>query len=157
MRNEDPDNVPIASSSTRLRTTPDPFLVVCRCFSLITAVTAILCIAVNILSAVRSFKNEADVYISYILFSTCICILVYMRICMLSICLRMSIEHVLMIVMWWRMLCRYSTGYFGVMLWLLHFSWFLRKQNGDLSSDFGRFSFFVLSCEILKTNIIIYI
>ncbi|XP_021903813.1 uncharacterized protein LOC110819038 [Carica papaya] len=62
MRNEDPDNVPIASSSTRLRTTPDPFLVVCRCFSLITAVTAILCIAVNILSAVRSFKNEADIF-----------------------------------------------------------------------------------------------
>ncbi|PPD75257.1 hypothetical protein GOBAR_DD27813 [Gossypium barbadense] len=54
--------LPRASSSTRLRSRPDPFLVVCRCFSVITSLTAILCIAVNVLSAVRSFKNGADVF-----------------------------------------------------------------------------------------------
>ncbi|KAM7250567.1 hypothetical protein ACFE04_022450 [Oxalis oulophora] len=45
----------------RLRNT-DPFLVVCRCFSFVTSITAILCIAVNILSAIRSFKNGSDVF-----------------------------------------------------------------------------------------------
>ncbi|KAJ8764762.1 hypothetical protein K2173_009162 [Erythroxylum novogranatense] len=49
-------------SSTRLRTRADPLLVVCRCFSLVTALTALLCVAVNILSAVRSFKNGSDVF-----------------------------------------------------------------------------------------------
>ncbi|OMO85261.1 Vacuole [Corchorus capsularis] len=53
---------PRASSTGRVRSRPDPFLVVCRCFSLITALTAILCIAVNVLSAVRSFKNGSDVF-----------------------------------------------------------------------------------------------
>lgn len=38
-----------------------PFLIVCRCFSVITAASAALCIAVNVLSAVRSFKNGSDV------------------------------------------------------------------------------------------------
>jgi hypothetical protein len=38
------------------------FLVVCRCFRFITSLTAILCIAVNILSAIRSFENGADVF-----------------------------------------------------------------------------------------------
>ncbi|XVE49472.1 hypothetical protein DITRI_Ditri01bG0085000 [Diplodiscus trichospermus] len=65
-RNGDPENsegvLPRASSSARLRARPDPFLVVCRCFSLITSLTAILCIAVNVLSAVRSFKNGSDVF-----------------------------------------------------------------------------------------------
>ncbi|KAG8473486.1 hypothetical protein CXB51_035682 [Gossypium anomalum] len=67
-RNGDPQGdggepvLPRASSSTRLRSRPDPFLVVCRCFSVITSLTAILCIAVNVLSAVRSFKNGADVF-----------------------------------------------------------------------------------------------
>lgn len=49
------------NSSTRLRTGPDPFLVVCKCFSILTSLTAILCIAVNVLSAVRSFKDGSDV------------------------------------------------------------------------------------------------
>ncbi|MQL90590.1 hypothetical protein Taro_023186 [Colocasia esculenta] len=42
---------------------PDPVLVVCRCFSLVTAATALLCVAVNALSAVRSFKDGNDVSI----------------------------------------------------------------------------------------------
>ncbi|KAF3435093.1 hypothetical protein FNV43_RR22180 [Rhamnella rubrinervis] len=50
------------NSSTRLRGRPDPFLVVCKCFSILTSLTAILCIAVNVLSAVRSFKNESDIF-----------------------------------------------------------------------------------------------
>ncbi|KAK9666624.1 hypothetical protein RND81_14G198900 [Saponaria officinalis] len=45
-----------------LRRRHDPLLIVCRCFSLITAISAILCIAVNVLSAVRSFKNGSDVF-----------------------------------------------------------------------------------------------
>ncbi|XP_039173522.1 uncharacterized protein LOC120295959 [Eucalyptus grandis] len=44
------------------RARPDPFLVVCRCFSVVTAICAILCIAVNVLSAVRSFENGYDVF-----------------------------------------------------------------------------------------------
>nr|XP_048336105.1 uncharacterized protein LOC107427886 [Ziziphus jujuba var. spinosa] len=51
-----------SGGSTRLRTRPDPFLVVCKCFSVITSLTAILCIAVNILSAIRSFKDGSDVF-----------------------------------------------------------------------------------------------
>ncbi|KAF5731915.1 hypothetical protein HS088_TW18G00601 [Tripterygium wilfordii] len=51
-----------ASSRTRIRAVPDPFLVVCRCFSVITSVTAILCIAVNVLSAIRSFKDGSDIF-----------------------------------------------------------------------------------------------
>lgn len=48
-------------SPTRVRPGPDPFLVTCRLFSFITALAAILCIAVNVYSAVRSFKNGYDV------------------------------------------------------------------------------------------------
>jgi len=40
----------------------DPFLVVCRCFSVVTIVSALLCVAVNVLSAVESFKNGEDVF-----------------------------------------------------------------------------------------------
>ncbi|XP_028086254.1 uncharacterized protein LOC114287176 [Camellia sinensis] len=51
-----------ATAAVGVRARADPFLVVCRCFSFITAVAAILCIAVNILSAVRSFKNGSDIF-----------------------------------------------------------------------------------------------
>ncbi|KAF7126356.1 hypothetical protein RHSIM_Rhsim11G0142300 [Rhododendron simsii] len=40
----------------------DAFLVVCRCFSVVTAVATVLCIAVNVLYAVRSFMNESDIF-----------------------------------------------------------------------------------------------
>ncbi|KAK1274893.1 hypothetical protein QJS04_geneDACA005691 [Acorus gramineus] len=46
----------------RIRSRPDPFLVVCRCFSVVTAAAALLCVAVNVLSAVRSFKGGFDVF-----------------------------------------------------------------------------------------------
>ncbi|KAE9446989.1 hypothetical protein C3L33_21111, partial [Rhododendron williamsianum] len=39
----------------------DAFIIVCRCFSVVTAVAALLCIAVNVLYAVRSFMNLSDV------------------------------------------------------------------------------------------------
>ncbi|KAI9079280.1 hypothetical protein K1719_038765 [Acacia pycnantha] len=61
-RNGEEESEPRASSSTRVRARPDPFLVACKCFSLLTCLAAILCIAVNILSAVRSFKNGSDVF-----------------------------------------------------------------------------------------------
>ncbi|KAL6209455.1 hypothetical protein ACLB2K_020397 [Fragaria x ananassa] len=51
-----------SGSGTRLRVRPDPFLVVCRCFSVVTALTAILCIVVNVLSAIRSFKDGSDIF-----------------------------------------------------------------------------------------------
>ncbi|KAH9697290.1 hypothetical protein KPL71_023551 [Citrus sinensis] len=50
-----------ASSGGRLRNRADPLLVVCRCFSVLTSLTALLCLAVNVLSAIRSFKNGSDV------------------------------------------------------------------------------------------------
>ncbi|KAG9157624.1 hypothetical protein Leryth_014142 [Lithospermum erythrorhizon] len=49
-------------TTTRVRARPDPFLVVCRCFSFVTAMAAILCIFVNVLSAIRSFRNGSDVF-----------------------------------------------------------------------------------------------
>ncbi|KAG5526098.1 hypothetical protein RHGRI_032407 [Rhododendron griersonianum] len=45
------------SNGVRVRTRPDPFLIVCRCFSFVTAVAAFLCIAVNVYAAVFSFKD----------------------------------------------------------------------------------------------------
>nr|DAD22117.1 TPA_asm: hypothetical protein HUJ06_023580 [Nelumbo nucifera] len=50
----------VSMPSARLRLRADPFLLACRCFSVLTSLTAILCISVNVLSAVRSFKNESD-------------------------------------------------------------------------------------------------
>ncbi|KAK7838528.1 uncharacterized protein LOC111990491 [Quercus suber] len=50
------------TKNTVLRTRPDPFLIVCRCFSVITALTAVLCIAVNVFSAIRSFKDGSDIF-----------------------------------------------------------------------------------------------
>ncbi|GFY89441.1 hypothetical protein Acr_06g0013810 [Actinidia rufa] len=55
-------NTGSATASVRVRARPDPFLVVCRCFSFITSVAAIFCIAVNVLSAVRSFKDGSDIF-----------------------------------------------------------------------------------------------
>lgn len=54
-----------STSPVRARTRTDSFLIVCRCFSVITVAAALLCIAVNILAAVRSFKNVMDVSISF--------------------------------------------------------------------------------------------
>ncbi|KAF5938681.1 hypothetical protein HYC85_022940 [Camellia sinensis] len=51
-----------ASAIIRVRSRPDPFLVVCRCFSIVTSAAAILCISVNILSAIRSFKDGSDIF-----------------------------------------------------------------------------------------------
>ncbi|KAF5961284.1 hypothetical protein HYC85_002493 [Camellia sinensis] len=51
-----------ASAAIRVRSRPDPFLVVCRCFSIVTSAAAILCISVNILSAIRSFKDGSDIF-----------------------------------------------------------------------------------------------
>lgn len=57
-----PPPLPRLSSATRLSRTPDPFLVVCRSFSVLTGLIAILCIFVNILSAVQSFRDGSDVF-----------------------------------------------------------------------------------------------
>ncbi|KAH9622054.1 hypothetical protein KSS87_004389 [Heliosperma pusillum] len=49
------DDVPLQQNNYSL-------LIVCKCFSLITAISAILCISVNILAAFLSFKNRFDVF-----------------------------------------------------------------------------------------------
>ncbi|GMP83477.1 hypothetical protein CsSME_00037371 [Camellia sinensis var. sinensis] len=49
-------------AAIRVRSRPDPFLVVCRCFSIVISAAAILCISVNILSAIRSFKDGFDIF-----------------------------------------------------------------------------------------------
>ncbi|KAL5705375.1 hypothetical protein ACHQM5_023685 [Ranunculus cassubicifolius] len=64
----DEENPPSSSSSSphrrhkRSNTGMDPFLVVCRCFSVVTSLTAILCISVNVVTAIRSFKNLSDIF-----------------------------------------------------------------------------------------------
>uniref|UniRef100_A0A1J3CSA4 Golgi apparatus membrane protein TVP15 n=1 Tax=Noccaea caerulescens TaxID=107243 RepID=A0A1J3CSA4_NOCCA len=40
----------------------DPFLVVCRCFSFVTSLIAILCVVVNVLAAIRSFRDSHDLF-----------------------------------------------------------------------------------------------
>lgn len=45
---------------TRFRS--DPLLIVCRCFNVVTAATAALCVAVNVLSAVQSFRTGLDIF-----------------------------------------------------------------------------------------------
>ena len=46
---------------SRLSNRADPFLVVCRCFSFVTSLVAILCVVVNVLAAIRSFRDSHDV------------------------------------------------------------------------------------------------
>ncbi|KAF8692782.1 hypothetical protein HU200_039402 [Digitaria exilis] len=40
----------------------DPLLVVCGCFSVVTAATALLCVAVNVLSATQAFRAGSDIF-----------------------------------------------------------------------------------------------
>ncbi|XP_077217434.1 vacuole protein [Tasmannia lanceolata] len=51
-----------SSPTLRLRSRPDPFLVVCRSFNVLTALIALLCVFVNVLSAIRSFKDGSDIF-----------------------------------------------------------------------------------------------
>ena len=44
-----------------VRAGSDPLLIVCGCFSVFTAATALLCVAVNVVSAVQSFRAGSDV------------------------------------------------------------------------------------------------
>ncbi|KAK3126204.1 hypothetical protein QOZ80_7AG0553150 [Eleusine coracana subsp. coracana] len=46
----------------RPRPGSDPLLIVCGCFSVVTAATALLCVAVNVLSAVQSFRAGIDIF-----------------------------------------------------------------------------------------------
>uniref|UniRef100_A0A0D9WUX7 Uncharacterized protein n=1 Tax=Leersia perrieri TaxID=77586 RepID=A0A0D9WUX7_9ORYZ len=46
----------------RPRSRSDPLLVVCRCFNVVTAAVAALCVAVNVLSAVQSFRAGLDIF-----------------------------------------------------------------------------------------------
>lgn len=55
----------------------DAFLVVCRCFSVVTAIAAVLCVAVNVLYAVRSFMHLSDVISLTLSLCTLLCIYQY--------------------------------------------------------------------------------
>ncbi|KAJ1396536.1 Golgi apparatus membrane protein TVP15 [Sesbania bispinosa] len=68
-REGEEENVPVLSSTTTSRRRirrgtagADPLLSLCRCFRFITSFAAILCIVVNVLSAIRSFKNGSDIF-----------------------------------------------------------------------------------------------
>ncbi|CAN8327289.1 unnamed protein product [Cochlearia groenlandica] len=50
------------SIRSRLSNRADPFLVVCRCFSVVTSLIAILCVVVNVLAVVRSFRDSHDLF-----------------------------------------------------------------------------------------------
>ncbi|KAG0541427.1 hypothetical protein BDA96_02G015900 [Sorghum bicolor] len=45
-----------------VRAGSDPLLIVCGCFSVVTAATALLCVAVNVVSAVQSFRAGSDIF-----------------------------------------------------------------------------------------------
>ncbi|KAF5185878.1 Golgi apparatus membrane protein tvp15 [Thalictrum thalictroides] len=63
INNLTPREVEAASASVKSKgRRTDPFLVVCKCFRVITSLIAILCIAVNVLSAIRSFKERSDIF-----------------------------------------------------------------------------------------------
>ncbi|KAJ4899019.1 hypothetical protein Rs2_12970 [Raphanus sativus] len=47
---------------SRLSNRADPFLVVCRCFSFVTSLVAVLCVVVNVLAAIRSFRDSHDIF-----------------------------------------------------------------------------------------------
>lgn len=60
-RNGDAENSQRASSN-KSKGKADAFLIICRCFNVVAALAAILCVVVNILSAIRSFKHGADIF-----------------------------------------------------------------------------------------------
>ncbi|XP_010530657.1 PREDICTED: uncharacterized protein LOC104807182 [Tarenaya hassleriana] len=68
MERSEEDDRPVAGASSsgslrsRLRNRADPFLVVCKCFSFVTSLIAILCVVVNVLAAVRSFRDSHDIF-----------------------------------------------------------------------------------------------
>ncbi|KAG1347921.1 Golgi apparatus membrane protein TVP15 [Cocos nucifera] len=53
---------PPDAASVRIRARADPLLIICRGFSFLTALIAVLCVFVNVLSAVQSFKNGSDIF-----------------------------------------------------------------------------------------------
>ncbi|XP_010432535.1 PREDICTED: uncharacterized protein LOC104716792 [Camelina sativa] len=66
-RNDEIEETPAGRPSPRsaklkLGNRADPFLVVCRCFSVVTSLIAILCVVVNVLAAVRSFRDSHDIF-----------------------------------------------------------------------------------------------
>lgn len=50
-----------SGTNPKIKAKPDPVLATCRCFSFVTVMASVLCIIVNVLSAIRSFKNVSDV------------------------------------------------------------------------------------------------
>nr|XP_043626993.1 uncharacterized protein LOC122598464 [Erigeron canadensis] len=63
-----PPLLPTSSSTTssttnlKVRTKSDPVLATCHVFSFVTVVASILCIAANVISAIRSFTNGLDLF-----------------------------------------------------------------------------------------------
>ncbi|KFK29985.1 hypothetical protein AALP_AA7G202700 [Arabis alpina] len=64
-RTEETEEIAESSSGairSRLTHRADPFLVVCRCFSFVTSLIAILCVVVNVLAAIISFRDSHDIF-----------------------------------------------------------------------------------------------
>ncbi|KAI3525539.1 hypothetical protein L1887_04397 [Cichorium endivia] len=49
-------------NNAKVKAKPDPVLATCRCFSFVTIMASVLCIIVNVMSAIRSFKNVSDIF-----------------------------------------------------------------------------------------------
>lgn len=144
-RNGEGESVARTSSSsnnththnTMLRTRRDPFLIVCKGFSVITSLTAILCIAVNVLSAIRSFKDGSDVLSLS---------LPHSLLFIVSVCMFMwEIDFFFFIIE----ICRYLMEYFGVTRFSLLALWFLLRPNGNSLWSSGR-SFLISSLLIFN-------
>ncbi|XP_078430580.1 vacuole protein [Wolffia australiana] len=56
-----PPRLPLLPVRSRSRS-PDPLLIICGFFSFLTAAASLLCVAVNVISAIQSFKNGNNIF-----------------------------------------------------------------------------------------------
>lgn len=127
---ESPAGPSSGSAKSKLANRADPFLVVCRCFSVVTSLIAILCVVVNVLAAVRSFRDSHDVISRHLSRCQGIRLLVVLIPCLKLLSFPLT---------------RSSMEYSGVMLWWLLVLLSSLKQNGVSFSNFPRFISFVTS------------
>ncbi|KAF6160606.1 hypothetical protein GIB67_019546, partial [Kingdonia uniflora] len=60
--NVDDEENQTQNAPTRVSTRRDPLVFVCRVFGILTSLIAILCVFVNVVSAIRSFHNVSNVF-----------------------------------------------------------------------------------------------
>ncbi|KAI9120308.1 hypothetical protein K1719_007341 [Acacia pycnantha] len=59
---EGEESIPILPSSNRVRARPGPLVVACKTFGFFTSLAAILCLVVNVLSAIKSFRHLSGIF-----------------------------------------------------------------------------------------------